>query len=82
MTPNRAYNWCCGGGGGLVALDNEQFRIKSGKAKRDQIIATGAKIVVSACENCIFQLDTIKAGYGLDITVKSFTELVAENLIE
>ncbi len=80
MTPNRAYNWCCGGGGGLVALDNEQFRIKSGKAKYDQIVATGAKIVVSACENCIFQLDTIKSGYSMDIEVKSLTELVAENL--
>ncbi len=80
MTPNRAFNWCCGGGGGLVALDNEQFRIKSGRAKYDQIVATGAKIVVSACENCIFQLDTIKSGYSMDIEVKSLTELVAENL--
>ncbi|MCX7678624.1 MAG: (Fe-S)-binding protein [Spirochaetes bacterium] len=81
MSPNRAYNWCCGGGGGLVALDNEQFRIQSGKAKRDQITATGARIVVSACENCIFQLETIKTGYGLDIEVKSLTELVAEHLV-
>jgi Fe-S oxidoreductase len=80
MTPNREYNWCCGGGGGLVALDNEAFRVKSGKAKYDQIVATGAKMVVSACENCIFQLDTIKSGYGMDIAVKSLTELVAENL--
>ena len=80
MTPNREFNWCCGGGGGLQALDNEQFRIKSSKPKRDQIVATGAKIVVSACENCISQLDTIKAGYGLDVSVKSLTELVVENL--
>ncbi len=80
MTPTREYNWCCGGGGGLVALDNEDFRIKSGKAKHDQIVATGAKTVVSACENCIFQLDTIKSGYAMDINVKSLTELVAENL--
>jgi len=80
MTPNRKYNWCCGGGGGLVALDNENFRIKSGKIKHDQIVATGAKMVVSACENCIFQLDTIKAGYAMDVEVKSLTELVAENL--
>ncbi|HOO71653.1 MAG TPA: (Fe-S)-binding protein [Spirochaetota bacterium] len=82
MSPTREYNWCCGGGGGLVALDNEEFRIKSGKAKKDQIVATGAKIVVSACENCIMQLGTIQSGYGLDIEVKSLTELVAENLVE
>ncbi len=81
MTPNREYNWCCGGGGGLVALDNEKFRIKSGKPKRDQIVATGAKIVATACENCAMQLDTIKAGYGLDYEVKYITELVADNLV-
>ena len=81
MSPTREYNWCCGGGGGLVALDNEEFRIKTGKAKRDQIVAAGAKVVVSACENCILQLNTIKNGYGMDVEVKSLTELVSENLI-
>jgi Fe-S oxidoreductase len=81
MTPNREYNWCCGGGGGLVALDNEDFRIRSGKAKKDQIVATGAKTVVSACENCILQLNTIRSGYNMDIEVKSLTELVSENLV-
>ncbi|HDP81408.1 MAG TPA: (Fe-S)-binding protein [Spirochaetes bacterium] len=80
MSPTREYNWCCGGGGGLVALDNEEFRIKSGKAKKDQIDRTGAKIVVTACENCVLQLNTIRDGYGLDIEVRSLTELVAENL--
>jgi Fe-S oxidoreductase len=81
MSPTRQYNWCCGGGGGLVALDNEDFRIKSGKPKRDQIVATGAKIVASACENCIMQLGTIQSGYNLDIEVKFITELVTENMI-
>jgi Fe-S oxidoreductase len=81
MNPTREHNWCCGGGGGLVALDNEDFRIKSGKPKRDQIVATGAKVVVSACENCHMQLNTIKNGYGLDVEVRSLTELVSENLV-
>jgi Fe-S oxidoreductase len=81
MTPTKGQNWCCGGGGGLVALDNEEFRIKTGKAKKDQIVATGAKIVVTACENCVSQLNTIKSGYGLDVEVKYLTELVCENLV-
>lgn len=80
MTPTREYNWCCGGGGGLIALDNEEFRIKSGKPKRDQIVATGAKIVATACENCVMQLDTIQSGYNLDVEIKFISELVAENL--
>lgn len=80
MSPTREYNWCCGGGGGLVALDNEEFRIRTGKAKRDQIVATGARVVVSACENCILQLNTIRSGYDMDIEVRSLTELVSEHL--
>jgi len=80
MSPTREFNWCCGGGGGLVALDNEEFRIKTGKAKRDQIVATGARVVVSACENCILQLNTIRGGYDMDIEVRSLTELVSEHL--
>lgn len=80
MSPTRGQNWCCGGGGGLVALDNEEFRIKSGKPKKEQIVATGAKIVVTACENCVSQLKTIQSGYGLDVEVKYLTELVCENL--
>jgi Fe-S oxidoreductase len=81
MSPTKAQNWCCGGGGGLVALDNEDFRIKSGKPKKEQIVNTGAKIVVTACENCVSQLQTIKSGYGLDVEVKYLTELVCENII-
>lgn len=80
MSPTREYNWCCGGGGGLVALDNEDFRIKTGKAKRDQIVATGAKVVVTACENCVMQLQTIRSGYGLDVEIKYLSEIVEENL--
>ena len=46
----------------------------------EQIVNTGAKIVVSACENCITQLQVIKNGYGLDVEVKYLTEIVCENL--
>lgn len=80
MTPTKEHNWCCGGGGGLGALDNEEFRIKTGKPKKEQIVKTGARIVVSACENCVTQLQVIKSGYGLDVDVKYLTEIVCENL--
>ncbi len=80
MTPNREQNWCCGGGGGLGALDNEEFRIKTGKKKMEQIVDTGAKIVVSACENCITQLEVIRSGYGLDVEVRYLTGMVCDNL--
>jgi len=58
MTPNRTENYCCGGGGGLVSIDEiRSFRTTlMGKRKADQIRATGAQIVVSPCANCKKQL--------------------------
>ncbi len=81
MSPTKMHNWCCGGGGGLIALDNEEFRIKSAKPKKEQIEKTGAKIVVTACENCASQLKVIDSGYGLGVEVKYLTALVSENLV-
>ncbi len=82
MTPNREKNWCCGGGGGVVAQpDFDALRIKTGKKKADQIKATGAKLVVSPCENCRLQLDSLNENYNLDIEITSLMDLVANNLV-
>jgi Fe-S oxidoreductase len=61
MTPNRTENYCCGGGGGTVSIDEiRDFRTKlMGKRKADQIRATGAEIVVSPCANCKKQLKEV-----------------------
>jgi len=61
MSPDAAENWCCGGGGGLVAMGEEthDFRMKSSKIKSEQILKTDADIIVTACENCHTQLDQI-----------------------
>jgi Fe-S oxidoreductase len=58
MTPNRTENYCCGGGGGTVSIDEiRAFRTGPlGKRKADQIRDTGAQIVVSPCANCKKQL--------------------------
>jgi len=58
MHPNRAENWCCGGGGGLSAMDDiQEFRMTvSGKKKLEQIRETRACYVATACSNCKRQL--------------------------
>jgi Fe-S oxidoreductase len=58
MTPNRTRNYCCGGGGGTVSIDEiRKFRTgPMGRRKADQIRATGARIVVAPCANCKKQL--------------------------
>jgi Fe-S oxidoreductase len=83
MTPNREDNWCCGGGGGLVALDDEtaEFREKTGKTKVNQIRETGASIVATACENCHTQLKFLSDRYDLGVKVEFLTNLVANSLV-
>jgi Fe-S oxidoreductase len=79
MTPNREKNWCCGGGGGLVAEDEFlELRLRSGDKKVEQIRATGAKIVVTPCENCRLQLDGLKERHTLDIKITSMMDWVVE----
>lgn len=83
MTPSREYNWCCGGGGGLVALDDEteEFREETGKTKANQIKETGATIVATACENCHTQLKFLGEKYNLGAKIEFLTNLVANSLV-
>jgi Fe-S oxidoreductase len=61
MIPNRTENYCCGGGGGTVSIDEiREFRTRlMGKRKADQIRATGAQLVVAPCANCKKQLKEV-----------------------
>jgi Fe-S oxidoreductase len=90
ISPEPNYNWCCGGGGGLVALGEEtlDFRMKSSKIKADQIVAYGKckpednAILATACENCHTQLGNINAHYKLGLDVQFLSSMVADALVE
>jgi len=83
MTPDPRYNWCCGGGGGLVALGEEtlDFRMKSAKVKVDQIKESGAAILATACENCHTQLSNLNDHYKMGLNVQFLSSMVADTLI-
>jgi Fe-S oxidoreductase len=82
LTPNREKNWCCGGGGGLVAeFEFDDLRIKTGEKKVQQIQMTGAEIVVSPCENCRLQLDTLNEKYNMEIEITSVMDLVVKAMV-
>ncbi|MBI4861636.1 MAG: hypothetical protein HY815_15450 [Candidatus Riflebacteria bacterium] len=68
MVPNRTENYCCGGGGGTVSIDEiRQFRTrKMGRRKADQIRETGATFVVAPCANCKKQLKEVCEDNGLE----------------
>ncbi len=55
--------------------------MKSARVKADQIRATNADIVCTACENCHTQLTDINEHYGLGKRVEFLSKLVADALL-
>jgi Fe-S oxidoreductase/ActR/RegA family two-component response regulator len=82
MYPNRAENYCCTGGGGAMSMSEyTPERLKSGKVKAEQLEATGAKIVVTSCHNCVDGLTDLIRHYKLGMEVTQLVNLVAEALV-
>ena len=78
MTPNRQDNYCCGGGGGTVSIDEiRKFRtLTGGKAKADQIRATGRQDLVAPCANCKKQVAEVIEDHELDCRVSGLHDLI------
>ena len=82
MDPHGNENFCCGGGGGFLAMSEyNDRRIKIGEIKAEQIRKTGAKVVVTPCHNCVDQLSQLNHTYKLGVKIKTIAELVADALI-
>jgi Fe-S oxidoreductase len=82
MTPHGIQNFCCGGGGGQLALTRyAERRIATGGIKAEQIRATGAKVVVTPCHNCVDQLMELGKVYKLGIQIKTVGEILADALV-
>lgn len=82
LSPTRELNWCCGGGGGLIA-DTDMFdlRMRGGQPKVQQIRQSGAEWVVTACENCKTQLEDLNEHYELGVEIEGIWDLIADALI-
>lgn len=82
MAPHGIENYCCGGGGGQLAMSEyRNRRLKAGRMKANQIRATGARVVAAPCHNCIDQLGELNKEYQLKVHIKTVAELVAAALV-
>ena len=82
MNPCGNDNLCCGGGGGQLSMSEyNERRMKIAELKAEQIKATGAKIVVTPCHNCVDQLLQINGAFKLGIQIKTVAEIVADAIV-
>jgi Fe-S oxidoreductase len=83
MTPNGHQNWCCGGGGGLSAMDDIlEFRMNvSGRKKLEQIDDTGANFCAAPCSNCKRHLAQLMEYHKRDVTIGGVHDVVFRALV-
>ncbi|MBT4399334.1 MAG: (Fe-S)-binding protein [Bacteroidetes bacterium] len=82
MTPHGTESFCCGGGGGHLAMSEyNERRMKMGELKAEQIRKTGATIVATPRHNCVDQLIQINHAFKLNVQIKTLAEIVADSIV-
>lgn len=83
MEPHGRENYCCGGGGGTVSIDEmRKFRTTiGGGRKAEQLRATGARYVVAPCANCKKQLREVIEDHNLDIELIGLHDLILRAVV-
>ena len=79
MSHNRENCLCCGGGGNLEMIDSK-LSGEIAKAKIDEVMATGAQAVVTACQQCVRTMNTYVRRNKLSLEVMDIVQLVQKAL--
>ena len=83
MTPNKTENYCCGGGGGTVSIDEiRKYRTAvAGKKKAEQIRQTGAHYVIAPCANCKKQIRETMEDNKVDGELVGLHDLILKAIV-
>lgn len=81
MADNRELSLCCGGGGDAEMAD-AALTAAVGKRRIEQVQATGAKVVISACQQCVRTLAEAARKNRIRIRALDITEVVWQAMQE
>jgi len=79
MADSKEQCKCCGGGGNLEMVDPD-LSAALAQAKIDQIQATGADTVITACQQCVRTILTTARRKEIPISAMDITEFVLKNM--
>jgi heterodisulfide reductase subunit D len=79
MEGNREQCKCCGGGGDLEMV-NPDLSAALAQAKIEEIKATGADIVITACQQCVRTIFSNARKKKIPINVMDIIEFVLKNM--
>ena len=79
MKGNREQCICCGGGGNLEMV-NPDLSATLAQAKIEEIRATGADLVVTACQQCIRTIQTTARRKKIPVNAMEIIEFVLKNM--
>lgn len=81
LEPHGERNWCCGGGSGMIAMEEaDAIRRKAFQLKRGQLERSGARLVATACVHCRIAIEEGVDEHNLGLQVVSLIELLASHL--
>jgi Fe-S oxidoreductase len=81
IEPNRRYTNCCGSGGDLLA-SNQALSLEIAGRKVDEILATGAASVVTACPSCIRGITMAKVARKAQFSVLDIAQLAWNAMVK
>jgi Fe-S oxidoreductase len=77
----RERTFCCGAGGGMLADDLMEVRLKGAKPRVEAFQATGANYLATPCAICKAQLPAAFQHYGVDAQVGGVMDLLGKAIV-
>ena len=79
MEGNRDQCKCCGGGGNLEMV-NPDLSAALARAKIEEVKATGAEMVITACQQCVRSIQSTARRKKIPLAVTDIIEFVIKNM--